>query len=96
MIKFANITLVTIRVFSPQNVYMHIPYITKTTLVHTEVHLAPFPYFPLSIGIIFLDSKIRDYIHFLQSFIACFPLASGRVMITFNVQHHGEKCLIVC
>lgn len=73
MIKFANITLVTIRVFSPQNVYMHIPYITKTTLVNTEVHLAPFPYFPLSIGIIFLDSKIRDYS--LLLLVSLWPLA---------------------
>lgn len=57
LLKFINIALVNIREFSVQDIYMHIPSITKETLVCTEVAVAPYFCFPLSEEPYFLIQK---------------------------------------
>lgn len=67
----------------------------KNILLCTEVHIALYSYFPLSTETTFLDSKILNCIHCLQSHTACFPLVTGLVMATLEIHSPGEKCLTV-
>lgn len=93
LLKFINIALVNIREFSVQDIYMHIPSITNFGM-HRSCCSTIF-LFSIIWGTIFPDSKILDCIHCLQSYIACFPLISGHVMVIFKVQNQSEKCLLV-
>lgn len=91
MIKCTNITLANISIFSPKYLYT---YTTKTSSVRTDIHITHYSYFLLSTEIIFIDSKIFDCICCLQSYLACFPLFSHHVVVTFKIQNHSEKCLV--